>query len=166
MRISSSVFRYATSALWIDRTVFTVLSHNIERFRVWYSDFLDRSRTYIPLIFYIYFYRRDDLAHQYIYCKRSNITERRGYWRSQRCFFEYFYLYILTFYTICRVCLIGFWKVKCTSLSRCADITWLRWRILDIKHQFWIDDERCCPLFVQTSSKSAAAIVLFMRFFA
>ena len=30
MRISSSVFRYATSALWIDRTVFAALSHNIE----------------------------------------------------------------------------------------------------------------------------------------
>ena len=74
MLISSSVFRYATSTLWIDRTVFTVLSHNIECFRVWYSDFLDRSSTYIPLIFFIYFYRRDDLAHQYIYCKRSNIA--------------------------------------------------------------------------------------------
>ena len=30
MRISSSVFRYATSALWIDRTVFAALSHNME----------------------------------------------------------------------------------------------------------------------------------------
>ena len=36
------------------------------------------------MIFYIYFYRRDDLAHQYIYCKRSNIA-----------IFEYFYLYIV-----------------------------------------------------------------------
>lgn len=156
MRISSYVSRYATSALWIDRTVFAVLSHNIERFRVWYSDFLDRSSTYIPLIFYIYIFidAMILLINTYIASVQTLL------------FFVYFYLYILTFYTICRVCLIGFWKVKCTSLSRCADITWLRWRMLDIKHQFWIDDERCCPLFVQTSSKSAAAIVLFMRFFA
>ena len=109
-----------------------------ECFRVWYPDFLDRSSTYIPLILYIYSYRRDDLARQYIYCKRSNIAV-----------FEYFYLYILIFYTICRVCLIGFWKVKCTSLSRCADITWLQWSILDSKRRFcdqrWAMSPTICP---------------------
>lgn len=66
---SPSVF--VPSAPRIDRTVFAIVS--------WHGacllfDFLDRSSTYIPLIFYIYFYRRDDLAHQYIYCKRSNIA--------------------------------------------------------------------------------------------
>lgn len=155
MRISSSVFRYTTSALWIDRTVFAVLSHYIECFRVCYSIFLIvQALTSLWYFIYIFIDAMILLINTYIASVQTLL------------FFVYFYLYILTFYTICRVCLIGFWKVKCTSLSRCADITWLRWRILDIKHQFWIDDERCCPLFVQTSSKSATAIVLFMRFFA
>lgn len=156
MRISSSVSRYTTSALWIDRTVFAALSHNIESVFVFDIPIFLIVQALTSLWYFIYIFidAMILLVNTYVASVQTLL------------FFVYFYLYILTFYTICRVCLIGFLKVKCTSLSRCADITWLQWRILDIKHQFWIDDERCCPLFVQTSSKSAAAIVLFMRFFA
>lgn len=149
MRISSSVFRYATSSLLIDRTVFAVLPHNIES--VFVFDILIflivQALTFLWYFIYFFIDAMILLINTYIASVQTLL------------FFVYFYLYILTFYTIYRVCLIGFWKVKCTSLSRFADITWLRCRILDIKHQFWIDDERCCPLFVQTSSKSVAAIV-------
>lgn len=156
MRISSSVFRYATSALWIDRTVFAALSPDIESVFVFDIPIFLIVQALTSLWYFIYIF----IDAMILLINTCIASVKHCY------FFVYFYLYILTFYTICRVCLIGFLKVKCTSLSRCADITWLQWRILDIKHQFWIDDERCCPLFVQTSSKSAAAMVLFMRFFA
>lgn len=102
MRISSSVFRYATSALWIDRTVFAVLSHNIESVFVFDIPIFLIVQALTSLWYFIYIFidAMILLINTYIASVQTLL------------FFVYFYLYILTFYTICRVCLIGFWKVN------------------------------------------------------
>ena len=56
MRISSSVFHYATSALWIDRTVFTVLSHNIESVFVFDIPIFLIVQALTSLWFFIYIF--------------------------------------------------------------------------------------------------------------